>query len=235
MILGLIPARGGSKGIPRKNMRRLHGVPLFWRAISAAKLAGLQPVVSTEDEEIAASAKKFGADVLGRPAHLADDDTPMASVVSHALQTLFHETVVLLQPTTPFRTPARIKEALALLESTGADSVVTVSEVPAEYGPEWQFFRESLFLIPAVGSSMHYVPTRRQDLRPSYIRDGGIYAFRRATFEHYGSIYGRTCVPLVVSPEESLNINNEADWQEAERRVAESLCRAESLSRMVSA
>lgn len=224
-VLGLIPARGGSKGIPRKNIRLLGGKPLIQWTVEAARASGVidRLVVSTEDADIAMTADMLGVDVLERPAVLAQDDTPMVDVVRYALAHEPGEVMVLLQPTTPFRSPDRIGEAVNLLESTGADSVVSVVEVPAEFNPKWQFIvgnDEKRALVPWFnGPWLDKLPSRRQALAPSYVRDGGVYAFTRASFERHGTIYGKDCRALVVPSDEAVNINTESDWQEAERRL----------------
>src|ERR671933_1940916 len=125
-ILGLIPARGGSKGIPGKNLAPLCGRPLLAWTVGAACAAGSldRVVVSTDSDEIAAAARELGADVLERPAELARDDTPMRDVVLHALEELGRpEVLALLQPTSPLRRAAHVDEAVALLRRSGADCV----------------------------------------------------------------------------------------------------------------
>jgi len=132
-ILGLIPARGGSKGIPRKNIKPLGGKPLIAYSIEAGlKSRYLDKVlVSTDDEEIAQVARQYGADVpFIRPAELARDDTPTLPVIQHALRFLAdkgetYDAVCLLQPSSPFRTPAFIDAAIEKYVRSGADSLVT--------------------------------------------------------------------------------------------------------------
>lgn len=219
--LALIPARGGSKGILKKNLRMLGGKPLLVWAIEAARNAGLQRiVVSTESPDIAAVANDHGASVLARPYELADDHTPMKAVITHALQHLepTPQTIVLLQPTAPFRTPARIMECLTRLRSTGASCVMTLEEIPDHYNPEWAW----RVLSDGTCERWHrYVPspTRRQDLPRAYSRDGGCYAFDVESFLHCGDIYGQRTIAVVVPKDEACNLDTEADWQEAERRL----------------
>jgi CMP-N,N'-diacetyllegionaminic acid synthase len=136
-IIGLIPARGGSKGIPRKNLASLGGKPLVAWTIEAA-LGSEQvsrTVVSTDDSEVADVARALGAVVLDRPPDLAGDGTPMSEVVAHAQRELAPETaLVLLQPTSPLRTSRHVDEAVERLLASGADGVVSVVEVPHRYG-----------------------------------------------------------------------------------------------------
>src|ERR687888_1463258 len=137
-VVALIPARGGSKGIPRKNLAPVVGRPLLAWTIDAAlgSRTVTRTVVSTEDDEIAAAARELGAEVLARPPELAADDTPMQPVIAHAVEELgAPEVLVLLQPTSPLRRAEHVDEAVELLLGSGADSVVSVVEVPHRYRP----------------------------------------------------------------------------------------------------
>lgn len=223
MILGLIPARGGSVGVKRKNVRVLGGKPLIQWTIDTAKDSGAvdRIVVTTDDDEIDSLVRDQVYDVVRRPARLAADHTPMVSVVQHALEECSVrpiDMVLLLQPTTPYRKQIRLWQARKLLTSGGCDSVVSVVRLPADHSAEVQFSLNGASLYPVIGM-LATLPTRRQDLEPRYIRDGSVYAFRPSTVLRYGNLYGRECKALEVNPEEAMNINTEADWQEAERRL----------------
>jgi len=133
----LVPARGGSLGIGRKNLAQLGGKPLIAWTIEAALASDTvgRTVVTTEDAEIADVSRSLGAEVLDRPPELAGDGTPMSDVVAHALRELAPErALVLLQPTSPLRTSRHVDEAVELLLASGADAVVSVVEVPHRYG-----------------------------------------------------------------------------------------------------
>ncbi|MGE3404889.1 MAG: acylneuraminate cytidylyltransferase family protein [Vicinamibacterales bacterium] len=226
MTLGLVPARGGSKGVPHKNARLLAGRPLIGYTADAARRSGVidRLVLSTDSGEIAAIGRAEGLDVpFMRPAELAADDTPMAAVIRHALEQLAAvgagpEIVVLLQPTSPLRRPEHIRDAVELLRENGADSVVTVTEVPRHLSPDYVMRIEAGKLRPFLSESASL--TRRQDARAAYSRDGTAYVFWRATFERTGSIYGDDVRPLVVPASESLSIDSPADWDAAERILA---------------
>ncbi|MEO7096710.1 MAG: acylneuraminate cytidylyltransferase family protein, partial [Polyangiales bacterium] len=133
-VLGIVTARGGSKGVPRKNIRMLGGKPLIAWTAAAARLSSrlARTVVSTEDDEIAKVAREVGLDVpVMRPVELAQDTTPSLPVVQHMVRALEDmgdrfDAICLLQPTSPFRRASEIDGCLALLESSGADSVVSV-------------------------------------------------------------------------------------------------------------
>lgn len=225
-VLGLVPARGGSKGVPGKNIRRLAGRPLLEYTAAAARESGVldRVVLSTDAEAIAAAGAAAGLDVpFLRPAALSGDETPMLPVLTHALRTLDEagwraEIVVLLQPTSPLRRPEHIRDAVRLLRDTGADSVVTVVEVPRHLSPDYVMRIDDGALRPFLAEGARIA--RRQDARPAYSRDGTVYACWRATIERFGNIYGERCHPMVLAPSESLSIDSMADWDEAERRIA---------------
>lgn len=223
-VLALIPARGGSKGVPRKNLRTLAGKSLLAYAIEAAQGSAsiTRTVVSTEDEEIAAAARDLGCEMIRRPDALARDETPMKAVVEHALGVLQQggykpDVTVLLQPTSPLRSAGHIEGALALLESRGAGSVVSVGPVPGHFHPAWQFaLGEKGELRRYEGGELGALPARRQDLQPTFTRNGAIYAFRTAGFLSTGSFYVDPCLAYVMPAEVSVNIDQEQDLRWAE-------------------
>lgn len=225
-VLGVVPARGGSKGVPGKNIRPLAGRPLLEYTARAARESGVidRLVLSTDSREIADAGRRAGLEVpFLRPAALAADDTPMLPVLRHAIDTLAAggweaDVVVLLQPTSPLRRPEHIRDAVARLRETGADSVVTVVEVPRHLSPDYVMRIDDGVLRPFLPEGAHI--TRRQDARPAYSRDGTVYAFRRATLDRFGNIYGDDCRPLIIDPAESLSIDSPADWDAAERLLA---------------
>lgn len=224
-ILALIPARGGSKGVPGKNLRPLGGRPLIGWTIASALEADVGPVVvSTDDVAIADVARRLGAEVpFLRPAELADDRTPTLPVVVHALDELARtgrdfDAVCLLQPTSPFRRPGVINECITLLDDTGADAAVTVQPTAAEYHPDWAYD-----LGPDGALRLHNGDEepvrRRQDLQPVFHRDGAVYV-TRATVLRSGSLYG-VDVRGVVTSGPSVNIDTPDDLVTAERVAAE--------------
>jgi CMP-N-acetylneuraminic acid synthetase len=225
-VLGLVPARAGSKGVPGKNTRLLAGRPLLEYTARAAGESGVlhRVVLSTDSEEIAECGRRVGLDVpFIRPAALARDETPMLPVVEHALDELRRqgwepEMVVLLQPTSPLRKPAHIRATVGQLQQTGADSVVTVVAVPQHLSPDYVMRVEDGRLRPFLPEGVRV--TRRQDVRPAYVRDGTVYAFWTTTLRRFGSIYGDDCRPLVLGADESLSIDSAADWAAAERALA---------------
>jgi CMP-N-acetylneuraminic acid synthetase len=226
LVLGLVPARGGSKGVPGKNVRPLAGHTLLEYTVRAARESSVldRVILSTDSLEIADAGRRAGLEVpFMRPAALAADDTPMVPVIEHALGEIARhgwspDIVVLLQPTSPLRRPEHIRDAVAMLRETEADSVVTVVELPRHLSPDYVMRIDG-------GRLKQFLPegarvTRRQDARPAYSRDGTVYAFRRSTIEQLGGIYGNDCRPLVIDTNDSLSIDSQADWDEAERRLA---------------
>jgi CMP-N-acetylneuraminic acid synthetase len=225
-VLGLVPARGGSKGVPGKNVRPLAGHTLLEYTARAARDSGVidRLMLSTDAPDIADAGRRAGLEVpFMRPAALAADDTPMLPVIQHALAETAKngwspDVIVLLQPTSPLRRPDHIRDAVTMLRETNADSVVTVVEVPRHLSPDYVMRIEEGRLRPFLPDGAGV--TRRQDARPAYSRDGTVYAFRRSTIERFGGIYGDDCRPLLIDATESISIDSPADWDEAERLLA---------------
>lgn len=224
-VLAVIPARGGSKGLPGKNLRPLMGRSLVARAIHAAQQSGVvdRVIVSTDDAAIAEEGRRMGAEVpFVRPSELAGDAAPMLPVLQHAVQCVEQagtavDIVVLLQPTSPLRTPQHVRDAVSRLRETGADSVVSVVELPRHYSPDYVMRIEDERLVHFLPSGAHI--TRRQDARPAFVRDGTVYVCWRRTLIELNSLYGVDSRPLVLPAGESLTIDTAADWAEAERRM----------------
>jgi len=226
-ILGIIPARGGSKGVSRKNIRLLAGKPLIAYTMDAAKKSRLltRLVVSTDDLEISQIAHSLDCQVIERPAELAQDTTPMLSVIQHTLRFLderehyLPDITVILQPTAPLRTSKHIDEALTRLDNPELDSVVSVSLVPGHYSPHWQFIIQDGVLRLFTDQPFGQIITRRQDLPATYTRNGAIYAFKTALLMEHKTIYGNYCHAYIMSSEDSINIDSEQDFWLAERLV----------------
>jgi CMP-N-acetylneuraminic acid synthetase len=220
--LALIPARGGSKGIPRKNLARLGGKPLLAWSVQAAlgSTAVTRTVVSTDDPEIAAVAREYGAGTpFLRPADLATDQTPGVAPAIHALEWLAeHEgyrcdVLVYLQPTSPLRTSADIDRALALLERSGAPAVVSVA--PAAQHPALMKTLSADGRLTAWTTAFGEFP-RRQDLPPVYVLNGAVYAVRSGHLLTHGTWYDGETRGYVMPGERSLDIDTEQDLRLAE-------------------
>ena len=212
-VVGLIPAREGSKGIPRKNLAPLAGKPLLGWTIEAARESATitRVVVSTDWEEAAELARQLGADVLGRPRDLAADETPMLDVVRHALGELPRcDVLVLLQPTSPLRRAEHVDEAVRLLLESGGDSVVSVVEVPHQFRPGKLMAIADGRLV-RLGSE----PPRRDVGDALYARNGpAVLALRP---ERLGDdLYAGDCRPYVMELLDSIDVDGPADLRVAE-------------------
>jgi CMP-N-acetylneuraminic acid synthetase len=235
-VLALIPARGGSKGIPRKNIRLLGGRPLLAWSVDAARAARhvARVVVSTDDEEIAAVAREAGAEVpFRRPAEYATDTAPSIAPVHHALQWFAaHENwrpdaVALLPPTSPLRRAEDIDAAVDLLHSAGAVSVIAV--VAARHHPFYAFRRGidgrlSYFMdVPAR-------PQRRQDLPPAFAASQAILVSRTEYFERCGpaawAADETSVAGLPVGEETAFDIDTPQDFAHAEAMLRRRLAQA---------
>jgi CMP-N,N'-diacetyllegionaminic acid synthase len=225
-VLCVVPARGGSKGVPRKNIRALGGKPLIAHTIEAA-LGARRPtrlIVSTDDEEIATVARKFGAEVpFIRPPELASDSARAIPVLQHAVGALretgnSYEAVMMLQPTTPFRDSDDIDGAIALLQSTGADSVISVVDVEGHHPARMKFLDGDRLVDPPFCEATENQP--RQELTPMYLRNGAIYLVKTAVLLG-GSLKGADCRGLVMPHARSVNIDTERDFRLAEWMLTE--------------
>ncbi|HEX5436189.1 MAG TPA: acylneuraminate cytidylyltransferase family protein [Gemmatimonadaceae bacterium] len=225
-VLGVIPARGGSKGVPRKNVRLLAGRPLLQYTADAALAARrlTRVVLSTDDEEVADVGRRCGLDVpFLRPAVLARHDTPTLPVVQHALAVVeqageHYDAVCLLQPTAPLRRAAHIDGCITMLEERGADCVFTVLPVPAAYNPHWVYLARADGLL-ALSTGEATPPSRRQELPPAYHREGSVYVTRRDVVMCQGSLYGTRVLGYALDGDQSVNIDDARDWLRAEALV----------------
>jgi len=222
-ILGVIPARGGSKSVPRKNIALVHGKPLIAYTIEAAQRSRLLThfLVSSDDPEIIAVARKCGASVpFVRPAELATDVAPSLPVVQHAvgemerMHGISFDYVVLLQPTTPLRLPEDIDAALEKLVATGADSVISVCDVGAYHPARMrQIVDDRLVELPIREPKEM---ARRQDLPQVFIRNGAIYAVKRDVVMLQNTMSGDVCRPYIMPEERSVNVDSMLDLLLAE-------------------
>jgi N-acylneuraminate cytidylyltransferase/CMP-N,N'-diacetyllegionaminic acid synthase len=217
-VLAIVPARGGSKAVPGKNLAEVAGKPLIAHSIAAAGAArGVERVVvSTDDPAIADAARRHGAEApFLRPAELARDDSPTVAAVLHAVQWLEeHEGyrpdyVLLLQPTSPLRTAGDVEGAIRLAIDRDADSVVSVCEV--KHHPYWVMRRApdgrlASFLGTDWEEDQQKYP-RRQELPPAYAENGAVYLARRSVLLGRRSLYGEKVYGYVMPAERSLDID----------------------------
>ncbi len=220
-ILGIVPARGGSKGVPGKNIKPLAGKPLIVHTLEAAHASTLTKViVTTDDSSIAAVAKAAGGTVpFMRPPELATDTAKSIDVAMHALQAMeqlegmTYDAIMLLQPTTPFRATADIDQAITLLQNNPeADSVISVVDVEAFHPARMKYMEGDRLIDPPFCEA--YENQNRQELRPMFIRNGAIYLTRRKTLLAK-SYKGDVCMGLVMPNERSINIDTLHDFEYA--------------------
>lgn len=215
-VLGLIPARGGSKGVPGKNLAVVGGKSLLAWSIEAA--GGLERVlVSTDAPEIADAARALGADVLERPAELARDETPMLDVVLHALEQNDADVVVLLQPTSPLRRREHVEQALRRLAETDADGVVSVVPVPHRYLPESAMALEGERLVALEQATA----TRRQDKRTLYARNGPAVLVVRTLGLAERGLYGGDLRAYLMDEAASIDVDTPFDLHVADLLLRE--------------
>ena len=198
MILGVTPARGGSKGIPGKNIRKLCGKPLIAWTIEAAKQSKLlnRYVVSTEDRKIAEAAREYGAEVLDRPKELATDEASTLSVLQDVLKKIDADIVVLLQCTSPIRDRGLIDRCIKRFLETNADSLATGFTCKLY---EWGTYS-----------------ARRQDLKGFFHDDGNVYVVK-ADLIRKGKLWGKKMEKMEISKNQNIEIDDEFDFWLAEQ------------------
>jgi CMP-N,N'-diacetyllegionaminic acid synthase len=221
-ILAIIPARGGSKGVPRKNIRALGGKPLIAHTIESAIQSAIDDViVSTDDNEIAEIAVKYGAVVpFFRDAHLASDSAKSIDVAIDALVKMeninncIYEVILFLQPTTPFRNASDIINSLALFAGhTDVDSVISVVDVESFHPARMKYIENGLLVDPPFCEVQEN--QNRQELTQLYIRNGAIYLTRRETLLK-GSFKGEKSLAYIMPLVRSSNIDTIDDFEYAE-------------------
>lgn len=223
-ILGIIPARGGSKGLPGKNIKKLGGQPLINYSIAIGKKSVFidDLIVATDDNKIAEIAKEFGADVpFLLPQELTTDDSSIVPVLQYAInymeqkKDLKYEYVVILQPTSPFRLVEDIDCTINLMKEKKADSAVTIMRISSSVHPIKMKKVENDFLMPyCIDEPAEGI--KRQDLPPAYKRNGSVYVLKRNIILNDNKIYGEKVAGYLVPTNRSVDIDNENDWVLAE-------------------
>jgi CMP-N,N'-diacetyllegionaminic acid synthase len=227
-VLGIIPARGGSKGIPGKNIKPLGGKPVIKYTIESAQESKLltEIFVSTDDPEIAEVAENSGIKVpFLRPSKFALDNSPSIDVIIHALNELDklgkqYDAVCLLQPTSPFREFGFIDKCIEKFEKSSADSLISVLQVPHQFNPHW-IFEENEFGSLSISTGENQIIPRRQELPKAYYRDGSVYLTKVEIIRNERKLlYGN--IQFVESNElYYCNLDTMEDWNLAEQRVCE--------------
>lgn len=225
--LFIIPARGGSKGIPRKNIRPLNGKPLIAytieEAFKAREILGGHIMLSTDDEEIAETAACYGLESrYRRPAELATDNAGSREVMLHAMQAasdegIDYDCVILLQPTSPLRTAADICAAAELYSKQECDMIVSVTTAPCN--PYYDLFETQ------ADGTLHVCKgdgllTRRQDAPKVYLYNGAVYVINPESLKKMSLGEFPRRLPYFMKPGRSIDLDTPADWETAEKIIA---------------
>lgn len=228
-VLAIIPARGGSKTIPKKNIKVLGGEPLIGYSIRSALESKLITtiMVSTDDVEIALIAEEYGNFIpFMRSNELALDHTPTVEVVVDILNIykskgIVYDAVILLEPTYPFRRKGEIDDCINKFKNSGADSLISVIEVPSQFNPHWVFeTNQEDSLEKSIPGKLI---GRRQVLPKAYARDGSIYITKTSTLLNQGCLYGNRIAYSVNTSDKAVNIDSMDDWFRAEQLISKYL------------
>ena len=220
-IIGIIPARSGSKGVKNKNIAVLGKKPLISYTINSALKSNLDKViVSTNCDKISSLAKSFGAEVpFKRPQKLATDNAKSIDVIIHALKEIerknneTYDYIMMLQPTTPFRNSEDINKSIELIsQSNDADSVISVVNVGGYHPARMKYITKGILIDPVFCEKVEN--QNRQELREMYIRNGAIYLTKRETLLSK-SFKGKKCLAYEMGPKSSINIDTIADFNYA--------------------
>jgi CMP-N,N'-diacetyllegionaminic acid synthase len=219
-ILAIIPARGGSKEIPRKNIKIFGGKPLISYSIESAMKSKCitRIIVSTEDLEIRKISMKYGAETITRPPNLAGDDSATIDVILHSLNFLKEnenyvpDIVVLLQPTSPLRLAEDIDDSIERFINNDCDSVISVCKL--DTSPYWSLKIVKNYLKPAFGEK--YLESKRQDLPNLYVLNGSIFISTPKILKKFNSFQNEKTIAYLMPPERSVDIDTELDFIVAE-------------------
>lgn len=218
-ILAIIPARGGSKRVPGKNVKLLINKPLIVYTIEAALGSKYldRIIVSTDDEKIAIVSRKYNIEIVKRPRHLATGKAKTVDAVFHILEDLekknyIPENIILLQPTSPLRTTQDIDNSIELFSKNKCESVISVCEI--DQFPYWAFIKKRKYLDPILG--WKYFQYRRQDLPKAYMPNGAIYISSVKDIERNKGFYSSKILPYIMSQKTSIDIDESIDFKLAE-------------------
>lgn len=223
-IIGIIPARGGSKGIPGKNIKLLGEKPLIAYTIDSALESDFlsKVILNSEDDKILQEGEKYAIENYKRPFQLAQDDTTSITVIKEQLQKLSQDNqnidaICLLQPTTPFRRKNLIDDAITKFKAGNYDSLISVREIPHEYNPYWAFSDRDGTLELTVEKEQ--IVSRRQELPKTYHRDGAIYITKTEVILEQNSFFGKKTGFIDTSKDPHVNLDTMEDWKKAEELI----------------
>ena len=219
-ILGIIPARIGSKSLRFKNIKIFNGRPLiYWSIISAKKSLLNKVIVSTDSKKIKNIALKYNCEVpFIRPKNISDDKTKGIKVMQHALnyyknKNLNFDAVMLLQPTCPFRTKDDINKAIKIFKKKKPDSVISLVDVEGYHPARMNLIKKNKIIKPDFAERIENI--RRQDLKKMYLRSGAIYLVKN-TVLNKNSLIGKISKPIITPKSRSFNIDTKLDFEIAE-------------------
>jgi len=218
-IISIIPARGGSKGVPRKNIKQLLGKPLIAWTIEEAKGSKYinRVIVSTDDEEIAEISKNYGAEVIKRPKELARDDSPTIDAIMHAINWFeergeYFDIIVLLEPTSPLRDVEDIDKCIEILiGNPKAEAIVSVAKLESTH-PEFNVVINKEGFIRKLNGTTNFKVLRRQDLKNIYFFEGSIYISYIETLKQKRTFYHESTLAYIVPKYKSLEIDELCDF-----------------------
>lgn len=220
-ILGIIPARKGSKGILNKNTRELCGKPMLYYSIKEAKESAYinKLVVSTNDPKVKEISAQYNVEVINQPEELSHDNSPTFPIIPFVISELnkvgyYPDIVVLMRITTPLKKAFDIDSCIAKLIETKASSVISVVELIAVHPLRMKVITDDDFLIP-YDQDEGDIPSQRQKLSKVFIRNGAVYASTIETINN-GGLFGKTSRPYIMPPDRSVNINQEIEFLLAE-------------------
>lgn len=216
-ICTLITARGGSKGIPRKNIKTLNGKPVISYSIEASTKNNLTTYVTTEDREIAEVSNEYGASIIKRPNELAKDNSTSVDVILHSLNYLeknceLPDFFVLLQPTSPLRTHIDVKNAINLFIENDCDALISVCKI--DHAVMLSFTKKNEFLLPNCDET--FLNTRRQELPTYYSPNGAIYITTPKSLRKTKTFYPKRTIPYIMPKERSVDLDTPFDFKLAE-------------------
>lgn len=218
-ILAIIPARGGSKRVPRKNVKLLVNKPLIIYTIEAALRSKYldRIIVSTDDEKIAMVSGKYNIEIVKRPRHLATDKAKIVDAVFHILKDLekknyIPENIILLQPTSPLRTTRDIDSSIELFLKNKCKPVISVYKI--DQSPYWAFIKKRKYLDPVL--EWKYFEYQRQDLPKAYMPNGAIYISSVKDIKRNKGFYCSKILPYIMSQKTSIDIDKSIDFKSAE-------------------
>lgn len=229
-VLAIIPARGGSKGIPKKNIVPLGGKPLIAWTIEASKGSKYinRTFVSSDSDEILAVSQECGAETIKRPGEISGDDSPFELLIMHVLENLKNkesyspDLIVYLQPTSPLRTSADIDDAIAHMLSKKGEALISLFELDNKYLKAF-VVNEKGYITGAINNRYPFI--NRQDLPKLFMPNGAIYIIKKEIFMKTKQLFSKKTIPFIMSKEKSIDIDSNEGLANAKNLLKSSIIR----------